>query len=146
MEHPETARGEALVRVESDDGRARALSFDDLRGLPGQIDDVGRLAPGRSGGAVPLGAVLAAAGVRADRGEVLLESADGRFSQTAPLEGLASAVLVYRGGDGPLEREHGGPVRFLVPDPEACGAPGVDRCTNVKDLARIRVRAAGPAR
>jgi hypothetical protein len=30
-------------------------------------------------------------------------------------------------------------VRFLIPNIEDCNVPGVDRCTNVKALARVRI-------
>jgi len=72
--------------------------------------------------------------------QVTLESSDGAFSQEAPLAALESALLLYRLGDGPLPASQGGPVRFLIPNLEECGAAGVDRCTNVKALGRITVR------
>jgi len=127
------------LRIEGPGLEARDLGFDDLAALPDQVENVGSLAPGRQGGAVPLRAVLDAVGVGPGAREVTLESADGKFSQRAPLDGLRSALLVYRLGDGPLPADRGGPIRFLVPNLEECGIPGVDRCTNVKALGRIRL-------
>jgi DMSO/TMAO reductase YedYZ molybdopterin-dependent catalytic subunit len=127
------------LRIEGRVRQPRELSFDDLAALPGQIDDVGTLAPGRKGGAVRLGAVLDAAVPEADATAVTLESTDGAFSQEAPLAALREAVVIYRLGEEPLPPEEGGPVRFLIPNLEECLSEGVDRCTNVKRLGRIRV-------
>ena len=124
------------------EGRVRApreLSFDDLAALPGQIEDVGTVAPGRRGGAVPFLSLLDASGVEAGATAVTLESTDGSFRQEAPLSALREAVIVYRLGDEPLPPEEGGPVRFLIPNLEECLSEGVDRCTNVKRLGRIQV-------
>ena|ERR1051326_4586280 len=118
---------------------ARELTFDDLAALPGQIADVATIAAGRDGGAVTLRSVLEAVGVRQAATRATLESGDGKFVQEAPLAALTTAVLVYRVGDRPLPPEKGGPVRFLIPNLEECNVPGVDRCTNVKALARIRI-------
>ncbi len=129
-----------MVRVDGRVRTARDFSFADLAALPEQIADVAVLVPGRAGGAVRLSALLAAAGAFADATAVRLESCDGEFSQQAPLAALDSAIVVYRLGDAPLPNDQGGPVRFLIPNLEECNVPGVDRCTNVKALARIEVR------
>jgi DMSO/TMAO reductase YedYZ molybdopterin-dependent catalytic subunit len=115
------------------------FSFDDLARLPGQVPDVASLAPGRTGGAVRFASVLEAAGVSEATERVTLESADGAFSQQAPLAALRTAVLIYRLGQSPLPVEQGGPVRFLIPNLEECGVAGVDRCTNVKALRIVRI-------
>lgn len=127
------------LRIETARGGAREFAFDDLAALPGQIADVATLAPGREGGAVPLRSLLDLVGVPAGAARVTLESLDGKFVQDAPLAALGSAVLVYRLGDAPLPADRGGPVRFLIPNLEARGLAGVDRCTNVKALGRIRI-------
>jgi DMSO/TMAO reductase YedYZ molybdopterin-dependent catalytic subunit len=129
-----------MVRVEGKVRAARDFSFADLAALPEQIGDVAALVPGRAGGAVRLSALLEAAGASPDATEVALESSDGKFSQKAPLAALGSAIVVYRLGDAPLPSDQGGPARFLIPNLEGCNLPGVDRCTNVKALARIEVR------
>src|SRR5262249_61788765 len=72
--------------------------------------------------------------------------AGGKFSQQAPLAALQSAVLVYRLGELPLPAEKGGPVRFLIPNLEECNVGGVDRCANVKALARLRIERSGISR
>lgn len=119
--------------------RPAELGFEELSRLPGQIADVGSVAPGRQGGAVRLRSLLDVVGLAAGASEVTLSSADGKFRQSAPLSALAEAVLVYRLGDAPLPEAQGGPVRFLIPNLEECLSEGVDRCTNVKGLGAILV-------
>jgi DMSO/TMAO reductase YedYZ molybdopterin-dependent catalytic subunit len=129
----------ARLRVEGRVERPAELGLEELSRLPGQIADVGTVAPGRRGGAVRFRSLLDEVGVAADATEVTLSSADGVFTQTAPLSALGGAVLVYRLGDGVLPDGEGGPVRFLIPNLEECLSEGVDRCTNVKGLATIRI-------
>src|SRR5580765_2514093 len=128
-----------MLRIEGNVRRPSDLGFDELAELPDQIPDVAALAPGRRGGAVPFRSLLDAVGVSESASRVTLESADRKFSQQAPLVALGSAVLVYRLAAGPLPADLGGPVRFLIPNIEDCNVPGVDRCTNVKALARVRI-------
>ena len=127
-----------MTRLEVDGAvrTPRALAFDDLAALPGQIADVATLVPGRIGGAVPLSSILESVGVVPEATEVTLVSSDG-FAQSAPLAALGQAIVLYRLGDGPLPAEEGGPLRFLVPNAAECAAMGVDRCTSVKYLGRI---------
>jgi DMSO/TMAO reductase YedYZ molybdopterin-dependent catalytic subunit len=128
-----------VLRVEGDVRHPGEFSFEDLASLPGQIADVGSFVPGRAGGAVPFRSLLEAASVSAAASRVTLESADGAFVQQAPLAALRTALLVYRLGEAALPPALGGPVRFLIPDLEECGAGDVDRCTNVKALRLVRV-------
>jgi hypothetical protein len=128
-----------MLRIAGAVRRDVEFSFDDLARLPGQVPDVASLAPGRTGGAVRFVSILEAAGVSEEAERVTLETADGGFSQQAPLAALRTAVVVYRLGQGPLPAEQGGPLRFLIPNLEECGVAGVDRCTNVKALRLVRV-------
>ena len=122
--------------------RPLTLVAEELKRLPGQLDDVGTLVPGRRGGAVALAAVLAAAGPRADATHLTVESDDGCFAASVPLDALAEAVLVYRLGDGPLPAAEGGPVRLLIPDAARCGRADIDTCANVKHVTVLRVETA----
>lgn len=128
-----------MLRVEGDVDSPGGFELADLARLPGQIADVAALVPGRQGGAVRFESLLEAVGVRPGVTHATLASTDGKFSQTAPLEGLRQAVLVYRLGSEPLPPSQGGPVRFLIPNLEECGIGGIDRCTNVKSLALVRL-------
>lgn len=118
-------------------GSPGSLTTDDLAALPGQVEDISTLAPGREGTAVALRAVLEATGVQQDAAFITLE-AEGDFAASIPLDAVRDqAYLLYRLGDGPLPQDKGGPVRFLIPDPAACGTADVDQCANVKWLHRI---------
>jgi DMSO/TMAO reductase YedYZ molybdopterin-dependent catalytic subunit len=127
------------VVVEGAVARPRAFGLADLGALPDQVDDVGTLVAGRAGKAVRLAAALRAVGPSPDATHLTVESGDGRFAASVPLDGLAEAVLVYRLGDGPLPAAQGGPVRLLIPDAARCRQAEVDTCANVKQVAVLRV-------
>lgn len=129
-----------MLRVEGEVRSPCELSFDGLAALPGQVEDVSKLAAARVGAAVRLQSILDAAGASREASRVTLESSDGRFVQTAPLvDVVRSGLVIYRLGDAPLPADQGGPVRFLIPNAEDCDVGGIDRCTNVKALGVIRV-------
>ncbi|MBI1893331.1 MAG: sulfite oxidase [Candidatus Rokubacteria bacterium] len=91
----------------------------------------------------PLQFVLEQAGIKASAREVVLEGTDrgkapfapaeANFAKSLPLEKALhpDTLLVYEMNGAPLPREHGGPVRALV--------PGWYGTYNVKWLARIEV-------
>ncbi len=117
------------------------LGHADLAALPGQVADVSTLAPGREGAAVRLASVLDAASAQADA-EFLTLEAEGGFAASIPLAAVADEALLLYALDGhPLPEEKGGPVRFLIPNPAACGAAEVDTCANVKWLNSIHLGA-----
>ena len=121
--------------------RRLELGYDALAALPGQVEDVSALAPGREGGAVRFSSVLDAAGAQSGAVFVTLE-AEGDFAASVPLDAVADqALILYALGGGPLPQAQGGPVRFLIPDPAACGAEEVDTCANVKYLRSIELSA-----
>ena len=117
------------------------LGHADLAALPGQVADVSALAPGREGSAVRFTSVLEAASAQADAKFLTLE-AEGGFAASIPLAAvLDQALLLYALDGHPLPEEKGGPVRFLIPNPAACGTAEVDTCTNVKWLNSIHLGA-----
>lgn len=121
--------------------RELELGYDALAALPGQVEDVSALAPGREGGAVRFSSVLEAVGAQSGAAFVTLE-AEGDFAASVPLDAIADqALILYALGDGPLPEEKGGPVRFLIPDPAACGTAEIDTCANVKFLRSIELSA-----
>lgn len=136
----EASMSQAL-EVKGEVTNALDLDFDALAKLPGQIPDISSMVPDRQGGAVPLASVLEAAGVNASAKYATLKSSDGRFAASVPLDGVQSALLLYRDGDAPLPDKFGGPIRFLVPDAAACKTAEVDACANVKFLASIELSA-----
>jgi molybdopterin-dependent oxidoreductase-like protein protein len=129
----------ANLRIEGEVAEPRALSLGDLEALPGQIDDVSRLVPGRSGRAVRLESILRLVERGAGATHLTLVSADGRFSASAPLSAVRDALVVYALAGEPLPAAQGGPLRFLIPRVEECASGAVDACSNVKALALIRL-------
>lgn len=119
------------------------LGFEELAALPGQVPDIETLLPGRQGGAVRLAAILDAAATMRDATHITLTSSDGRFSASVPLDSVPDAVVAYRLGDAPLPESLGGPLRFFIPQADQCASGVVDRCANVKFLARLHLTA-GP--
>ncbi len=118
-------------------GRPLELSHEDLSALPGQVDDVSTLAPGREGSAVRIASVLEAASAQWGA-EFLTLEADGGFAASIPLAAVADQALLLYALDGePLPHDKGGPVRFLIPNPAACGTAEIDTCANVKWLNSI---------
>ncbi len=120
---------------------ALSLDYAGLAALPEQISDVSNLAPGREGVAVRFEAVLKAAGVDPSAGFITLE-AEGDFAASIPLAPIIDQALIWYGlKGGPLPRDKGGPIRFLIPNPAACGTADIDQCANVKWLQSIDVSA-----
>jgi hypothetical protein len=130
----------AALRIEGAIARPLAFDFAALAALPDQIEDVGTLVPGRSGGGVRVAHVLDLAGPHAAATTVTLLSADASFAAAAPLAAARDGIVVYRLGDGPLPADLGGPLRFLLIDSASCAPDGKpSACSNVKQLAAIRV-------
>ena len=129
----------ATLKVEGAVAEAREFGFADLEALPGQVVNIATLVPGREGGAVALRSLLEVVAVDASATHLTLESTDGRFAASTPLAEVADAVLSYRLGDEPLPKKHGGPIRFFIPEVEACASGPVDACANVKFLGTIRL-------
>jgi 2-dehydropantoate 2-reductase len=118
----------------------RVFSFADLASLPGQVSDIGRLIPGRTGGGVWLRALLEATGVRPQASHLTLHASDGTFSASVPIEAVCDrAIVVYRCGEEPLPAAQGGPIRFFITQVEACAVGEVDACANVKCLGTIQL-------
>jgi 2-dehydropantoate 2-reductase len=87
-----------------------------------------------------LAALLAAAGPQRDAAYMTLSTADGSFSASVPMAIVAERGIVVYGLNGaPLPEAKGGPVRFYIQDVDSCGVADLDKCANVKHLARIEL-------
>ena len=72
------------------------LTAADLSALADQVPDVSEVVAGRSGSAVPLASVLAAAAPNPEATHLTLESTDGAFAASLPIELLAGGLVLYR--------------------------------------------------
>ena len=127
------------LRIEGEVQAPQNLSFDDLQQLSDQVDDIGQFVPGREGSGVRLRAVLDCVSPKETVKYITLESTDGKFSASVPLDAVRDAIIAYRLEDGPLPAQKGGPFRFFIPNVEECAIGEVDACANVKFLGRMHL-------
>lgn len=130
---PAALKARSGLTVVLPDGHERRFDRWSVEALPGGIDDVGAVVPGRAGAAVPMASLLDAVGVEA--ATAVFGADDGLVTAPAPIADVRKAWLVH-GLDGmPLPENQGGPFRLLVP-PDV----GATACANVKGLSRILLR------
>jgi DMSO/TMAO reductase YedYZ molybdopterin-dependent catalytic subunit len=111
------------------------LVYEEIARLDGSIPDLGAVADGFVGRAVPMWAVIDRA--RPDRraAYVTVESDDGFYKASIPLRELAEkGWLAHALGEGPLPREQGGPLRVVL-------LQGRTLCWNVKSVVELRFTA-----
>ena len=129
--------GAPLLAVEGCLAGPMVFTYGDLQRIPEQINDVGRVIPGRQGSAVSVADLLGGADVGADVGadarQAVFHSAeDGFFARVSLAAAVENGVLVYRIGDHPLPERLGGPIRLFIPETD-------DKCANVKNVVRIEL-------
>ena len=109
-----------------------SLTWEELRVLPGRVEDASDVAAGATGTAVPLASILDAAGIDPTATHATVISTNGGYTASIPLETLRTGGwLAVALGDEPLPTERGGPLRLTV-------AEGTTLCWNVKDVGSIR--------
>ncbi|MSS73174.1 MAG: hypothetical protein EXS64_17030 [Candidatus Latescibacteria bacterium] len=126
---------EAVLTVDGLVRRPLRLTYADLRGAPGQIEDVGAMAPGRKGAGLRVETVLSQADPGPSARQITFHSADGAFEASVSIqEARDRGILIYRLREDPLPESAGGPVRLIIPGTE-------DACNNVKRVVRVEVKA-----
>ena len=125
------------LQIEGDVQSPRTFGFTDLLSLSEQIEDVSHVIPGREGSAVRLQSLLDQVGPKDSAKYVTLESTDGKFSASVPLEAVQEGIVAYRLNNEALPEKKGGPYRFFIPNVSECHVGEVDACANVKFLGRI---------
>ena len=119
------------------------FDFEALARLPGQIEDISTIVPGRTGSGVRLASLIAAVQPLPEATHVTVESNDGSFCASVPLAAvIESGVVLYRLGVQALSEQQGGPFRFLITDAQTCATGGADLCANVKFVGRIALSTA----
>ena len=123
----------AIITIEGACNRPQGFTYHDLASCHSdyQIDDLAKVDENLWGKAVRLRALVDMAGPLMYAKYLTVESEDGKFAASLPLaETQRTAVIVYDKGGKPLEREDGGPVRFVIPF-------SPDKCANVKGATKI---------
>jgi len=107
-----------------------SFDFKALTCLPGQIEDIAPLVPGRTGGGVRLASLLDAVQPHPEATHLTVESTDGSFSASVPLAAVVeSGVVLYRLGGERSQNSRAGhfdfssPMRRLVPQVELISVP-----------------------
>jgi len=128
--------GEVLDPLELTFAMLNEIPDDDLE------IDVSRILPGREGDAVKLAALLRMAGAEPAGRYLGLHGTADNFHASIPLEPVeATGLVIFRNQGQPLPVSAGGPVRFFIPDHDACHTSEIDECANVKFVDHIEITA-----
>ncbi|GJM20950.1 MAG: hypothetical protein DHS20C15_08650 [Planctomycetota bacterium] len=125
----------SILTIEGACTRPRAFTYHDLASAHSdyQVDDLAKVDERLAGKAVRLRTLIDQAGPTMHAAWLTVESEDGKFSASLPLDDARrTAVIVYDLAGKPLERGDGGPVRFIIPFFD-------DKCANVKGSTRLTI-------
>jgi DMSO/TMAO reductase YedYZ molybdopterin-dependent catalytic subunit len=128
---PKSSSG--ILTIEGECDRPTSFSFHDLASAHKdyQVPDVSKVDQRLEGTAVRLRTLLDQVGPSWHSKWLTVESEDGKFSACLPLdETRATALVIYGKKKKPLDRDEGGPVRFVIPFHP-------DKCTKVKGATRM---------
>ena len=130
---PRNPRG--ILTIEGACNRPTSFSFHDLASVHEyyQIPDVAKIDERLEGTGVRLRKLVDMTGPELAAAWITVESEDGQFAASLPLKDTAeSAILIYAKKKKPLEREDGGPIRFIIPFLK-------DSCAKVKGATRMTI-------
>lgn len=131
-----TIDGEVEAPVTLSRDEIAAFSEDSL------IADVSQLEPRRQGRAIHLEALLDRVVPTSSATHLTLHASIDSFAASIPLDQIRkSGVIVFEIDGQVLERKHGGPYRFVIPNAAECKMAELDACANVKFLDRIELTA-----
>jgi DMSO/TMAO reductase YedYZ molybdopterin-dependent catalytic subunit len=122
-----------ILTIEGECDRPTHFSYEDLLGahVDYQVPDVSKVDQRLKGVAVRLRTLLDEVGPSFHSKWITVESEDGKFSASLPLKDTrATALVIYGLSKKALERDAGGPVRFVIPFHP-------DDCTKVKGATRM---------
>lgn len=128
------------LKVTGDISAPMSLTHDSMTRMneAARVADVRTLGSARKGGGVRLAEIVRAAGVPDNVRYVSFISRSDNFRVCVPLARVRDSGVVIHHIDGrEMTRGDGGPFRFIIPDPAACGTEVIDECVNVKYLDEI---------
>lgn len=131
------ANTHGILTIEGECARATSFSYHDMVSLHSdyQVPDVSKIDARLKGTAIRLRGLVDIVGPDLAANWLTVESEDGLFSVSLPLrEASETALIIFGLGKKPLERDAGGPVRFLIPFHP-------DNCTKVKGARRLTLTA-----
>lgn len=119
-----------IITVTRQGQKPRGFSMKDLGSLPGGLENIGTVIPGRRGEAVSVARLLDAAGSTDTEQKAIFRSGE-TFSADVSVEvARDKGWLVFSLDKKPLPARYGGPVRLLIPGTD-------DPCSNVKSIDQI---------
>ena len=125
----------AVLTIEGQCVRPTAFTYYDLANIHEdyQVDDLSKVDQRLSGKAVRLRKLIDLVGPDFHTEYLTVESEDGAFAASLPLAEISrTAVVIYEQDGKPLERDDGGPVRFVIPY-------FPDKCANVKSATHMLI-------
>jgi len=134
MSHRKAKRNNrGILTIEGSCVRPMSFGIHELRSVHEyyQVKDVSKVDEKLKGSAVRLRKLIDLVGPEHHTKYITVESEDGKFAASLPLDEISrTALVIYSIKNKPLERDEGGPVRFVIP---FYG----DKCANVKGAVRM---------
>jgi hypothetical protein len=119
-----------IITVTHQGQKPRGFSMKDLGRLPGSLEDIGTVVPGRRGKAVSVARLLDTAGSTGTEQKATFRSGEAFSADVSVEVARDKGWLVFSLDKKPLPARYGGPVRLLIPGTD-------DPCSNVKSIDQI---------